>query len=83
MLKGKDMRNVFYNQINSICLGKNISEIYNENAEVLISHPFNKLSGHCEIINFWEKIFYSLPDIETIFSSFLGSRISTEMTLSF
>ena len=48
MSKSKETGNVFFNQISSICLGKNISEIYNENAEVLISHPFNKLRGHCE-----------------------------------
>ena len=42
MLKSKETGNVFFNQISSICLGKNISEIYNENAEILISHPFNQ-----------------------------------------
>ena len=83
MLKSKKTRNVFFNQISSICLGKNISEIYNENAEVLISHPFNKLSGHCEIRNFWEKIFYSLPDIERRDSIFvMGNNFSDERSLN-
>ena len=82
MLKGKDMRNVFYNQINSICLGKNISEIYNENAEILISHPFNKLNGHEEIQNFWEKLFHTLPDIERRDSIFvMGNNFSDERSL--
>ena len=83
MLKSKETGNVFFNQISSICLGKNISEIYNENAEVLISHPFNKLSGHCEIRNFWEKIFYSLPDIERRDSIFvMGNNFSDERSLN-
>ena len=34
MLKSKETGNVFFNQISSICLGKNISEIYNENADL-------------------------------------------------
>ena len=83
MSKSKETRNVFFNQISSICLGKNISEIYNENAEVLISHPFNKLSGYCEIRNFWEKIFYSLPDIERRDSIFvMGNNFSDERSLN-
>ena len=83
MLKSKETGNVFFNQISSICLGKNISEIYNENAELLISHPFNKLSGHYEIRNFWEKIFYSLPDIERRDSIFvMGNNFSDERSLN-
>ena len=83
MLKSKDFRNVFFNQILSICLKKNISEIYSENAEVLISHPYNKLSGHEEIINFWENLFYTMPDIERRDSIFvMGNNFSDERSLN-
>ena len=63
-------------------MGKNISEIYNENAEILISHPFNKLNGHEEIQNFWGKLFHTLPDIERRDSIFvMGNNFSDERSL--
>ena len=82
MMKIKEKRKYYYNQLQSLALGSDVKNIYHENAEIFACHPINEISGLKEISKLWKNLTISLPDIERRDSIFVsGTNFPDERAL--